>query len=135
MDHWNHLLFGDLVMLQRLLANQVIHFDAEMIAHLPMATSVNDTFVSTVSELNALRSRVDVLYLLMVEQLTEVTCAAVVRYTTTDGQLIERRVGEFCQHVFNHQTHHRGQLSCVLSQFGVSYGCTDLPIVVPEGAR
>lgn len=30
-------------------------------------------------------------------------------------------------HFFNHQTHHRGQLSVLLSQCGVDYGPTDLP--------
>jgi uncharacterized damage-inducible protein DinB len=34
-------------------------------------------------------------------------------------------------HFFNHQTHHRGQLSAQLSQLGVDYGTTDLPWV-PE---
>jgi uncharacterized damage-inducible protein DinB len=34
-------------------------------------------------------------------------------------------------HFFNHQTHHRGQLSALLSQQGVDYGTTDLPWV-PE---
>ena len=32
-------------------------------------------------------------------------------------------------HFFNHQTHHRGQLSALLSQCGQDYGVTDLPWV------
>ncbi len=34
-------------------------------------------------------------------------------------------------HFFNHQTHHRGQVSALLSQQGIDYGTTDLPWV-PE---
>ena len=30
-------------------------------------------------------------------------------------------------HFFNHQTHHRGQLSAVLAQCGQDYGVTDIP--------
>ncbi|WP_150524125.1 DinB family protein [Roseibium sediminis] len=30
-------------------------------------------------------------------------------------------------HLFNHQTHHRGQLSTLLSQAGIDIGVTDLP--------
>jgi uncharacterized damage-inducible protein DinB len=30
-------------------------------------------------------------------------------------------------HLFNHQTHHRGQLTTLLSQLGHDYGTTDLP--------
>lgn len=36
-------------------------------------------------------------------------------------------------HFFNHQTHHRGQLTTLLSQLGVDYGVTDL-IWLPEEA-
>jgi len=32
-------------------------------------------------------------------------------------------------HFFNHQAHHRGQLSALLSQCGLDYGITDLPWV------
>ena len=32
-------------------------------------------------------------------------------------------------HFFNHQTHHRGQLSALLSQCGLDYGITDMPWV------
>jgi len=31
--------------------------------------------------------------------------------------------------VFNHQTHHRGQVTTLLSQFGVDVGVTDLPVM------
>ena len=31
--------------------------------------------------------------------------------------------------VFNHQTHHRGQITTLLSQFGVDAGVTDLPLM------
>ena len=30
-------------------------------------------------------------------------------------------------HFFNHQTHHRGQLSALLGQCGLDYGVTDIP--------
>ena len=31
--------------------------------------------------------------------------------------------------MFNHQTHHRGQITTLLSQLGVDYGVTDLPVM------
>ena len=30
-------------------------------------------------------------------------------------------------HMFNHQTHHRGQVHCLLTQLGTKPGTTDLP--------
>jgi uncharacterized damage-inducible protein DinB len=35
-------------------------------------------------------------------------------------------------HIFNHQTHHRGQVNALLTGFGVKPGITDLPFA-PEG--
>jgi len=32
-------------------------------------------------------------------------------------------------HFFNHQTHHRGQVTALLSQQGLDYGTIDLPWV------
>ena len=33
------------------------------------------------------------------------------------------------QHIFNHQTHHRGQLTTLLAQLGVDFGTTDIPFM------
>jgi uncharacterized damage-inducible protein DinB len=33
-------------------------------------------------------------------------------------------------HVFNHQTHHRGQAHALLTRFGADPGATDLPFVL-----
>ncbi|MDV5170073.1 DinB family protein [Photobacterium rosenbergii] len=134
MAHWNHILFGDLIMLQRLVTNDLVSVDAAVLDKLPVSRSVNDTFASNLDDLVQLRERVDSIYIDITSNLTSDSCNRIVRYTTIDGQKMERMVGEFLQHLFNHQTHHRGQLTCLLSQFGLDYGCTDLPMIVPEGA-
>jgi len=35
-------------------------------------------------------------------------------------------------HFFNHQTHHRGQATTLLSQAGVDIGVTDLLSLIPQ---
>ena len=35
-------------------------------------------------------------------------------------------------HFFNHQTHHRGQVTTLFSQIGVDVGVTDLSALIPE---
>ena len=35
----------------------------------------------------------------------------------------------FVSHFFNHQTHHRGQIHCMLTQAGMKPGDTDLPMM------
>lgn len=135
MAHWNHILFGDLIMLQRLVANDLVSVEVSTLTQLPVAKSVSDAFASNLDEFSELRELVDSIYIDITHQFTAESCNQMVTYTTTEGQVIRRSVGEFCQHVFNHQTHHRGQLTCLLSQFGLDFGCTDLPMIVPEGAR
>ncbi len=132
MAHWNHILFGDLIMLQRLVVNELVSVEATVLAKLPVSKSVSDTFASNLDELSELRELVDSIYIEITNQFTSKSYSQIVRYTTTEGLVIERTVGQFCQHIFNHQTHHRGQLTCLLSQCGLDFGCTDLPIVVPE---
>ncbi|GAB7219595.1 DinB family protein [Vibrio comitans] len=132
MAHWNHILFGDLIMLQRLVANNLVSIDTKELNQLPTSKSTSDIFVSDLSELVKLRKTVDLIYIDITNQFTADSYNQLVRYTTTEEQVIERTVGEFCQHLFNHQTHHRGQLTCLLSQFDLDFGCTDLPVIVPE---
>jgi uncharacterized damage-inducible protein DinB len=35
-------------------------------------------------------------------------------------------------HFFNHQTHHRGQITTLLSQAGLDVGATDLLVITPN---
>ncbi|AIW14406.1 DinB family protein [Vibrio tubiashii] len=134
MAHWNHILFGDLIMLQRLITNQIHQLTPQQVNALPIAKAVDDTFVTSIEELKALRSLVDQIYIDMTKGFNAETCAKTVVYITTEGGEMRRNVGEFCQHIFNHQTHHRGQLTAILAQLGWDFGCTDLPVIVPEGS-
>lgn len=52
------------------------------------------------------------------------------RYANTQGVQREHPVWQALTHVFNHQTHHRGQVTTLLSQRGVDVGVTDLIALV-----
>lgn len=130
LDHWNHLLFADLIMLQRLVDNGFIALDTKTQNRLPVSTSINDKFVSNLDDLSSLRAIIDAIYIRFTQSLTDEMLTQTVCYQTTEGQQLERSLAEFCMHVFNHQTHHRGQITCLLSQYGLDYGSTDLPVVI-----
>jgi uncharacterized damage-inducible protein DinB len=51
---------------------------------------------------------------------------------TLDGETLAADRGALLQHFFNHQTHHRGQVSTLLFQAGVDVGVTDLLAVIPR---
>jgi uncharacterized damage-inducible protein DinB len=53
-------------------------------------------------------------------------------YANSAGESCTREAGLVLRHVFNHQTHHRGQVTTLLSQRGVDVGVTDLSALIPE---
>jgi len=48
------------------------------------------------------------------------------RYSNTKGLQREHPTWKALTHFFNHQTHHRGQVTTLLAQSGVDPGVTDL---------
>lgn len=135
MSYWNHILFGDLILLGRLASNKIGQLKIEDFDKFPTPKSPQDIYHDHLPELAILRQQVDELIEHYCIHLTEDDCENFITYTTTEGDSITKAVADVTQHLFNHQTHHRGQLTCILSQFGVDYGCMDLPVIVSEGSR
>ncbi len=52
-------------------------------------------------------------------------------YHNSKGEGASRDFGELVAHLFNHQTHHRGQVSTLLSQKGIDVGGTDFLMDIP----
>ena len=52
------------------------------------------------------------------------------RYSNTKGVQREHPAWQAMSHFFNHQTHHRGQVTTLLMQAGVDPGVTDLLAMV-----
>ncbi len=134
-NYWNHILFGDLILLNRLALNEIAQLSSEKMAQFPSPKSPQDIYHNNFSDIAILRKKVDDLIVQYCKNLTDDDCDKFIRYTTTEGKLITIAVADVTQHIFNHQAHHRGQLTCILSQFGVDYGCMDLPVIVSEGSR
>jgi uncharacterized damage-inducible protein DinB len=134
-SYWNHILFGDLILVSRLALNQIGKLSPSDLSAFPTPKSPQDIYYSKLSDIAVLRKQVDELIIQYCINLTEEDCERFITYTTTEGVYITKAVADVTQHIFNHQTHHRGQLTCVLSQLGIDYGCMDLPVIVSEGSR
>jgi uncharacterized damage-inducible protein DinB len=111
----NHLLLADKVWLGRFM-NQPFHvtgLDQELFADFPA--------------LRHARAETDQLTLDWTAGLTEAELSGELRYRSISSPA-ERRSPLWIAvaHFFNHQTHHRGQLTAALSQLGKDYGVTDL---------
>lgn len=86
----------------------------------------------TLSVLRERRDWLDALILRWVGTLTPAQLSARLTYVNTKGTAFTRSVEGLLTHLFNHQTHHRGQVTTLLSQADGDVGVTDLLALVPE---
>jgi len=111
----NHLLLGDRLWLGRFLAREF------------RVTTLADELYGDFSELRRERARTDAEILEWVETLDEKRLAAPLKFRSIVGNRDRSFPLWFAvQHFFNHQTHHRGQVTTLLMQSGVDPGVTDL---------
>ena len=119
----NHLIYGDLSWMSRFEANETAPIDP------------GDEFFKDFNELWSARRLLDTRILNWAGQIEEAWLAAPFRYVSRiSGKAYERRAWQLVVHMFNHQTHHRGQLTDQLARLGVDYGITDLPAMPELGA-
>lgn len=62
--------------------------------------------------------------------LSESALAGDLRYTMTSGQARALPMPAALLHVFNHATHHRGQITAAISMLGFEYQPLDLPFLI-----
>jgi uncharacterized damage-inducible protein DinB len=65
-----------------------------------------------------------------VEGLSEAALAVDLQYTMTTGQRRALPMPAALLHVFNHATHHRGQVTAAISMLGFEYQPLDLPYLI-----
>lgn len=114
----NHIMYGDLAFLSRFTGNP---------SEVPeLGTDLFGKF----SILRVERLALDQRILIWSESLSPDWLAEPLTYTSkVDGKsrTIPRWV--LVTHMFNHQTHHRGQVTTILSQMGLDVGATDIPFM------
>jgi len=118
----NHNLLGDKVWLGRFVGAP---FKVE---------SLSQELYADFDALRAERAALDERILAWTARLTPDWLAADFTYRRGNGATISAPGWVLASHFFNHQTHHRGQLTTLLTQLGVDPGDTDL-LFVPGAMR
>ena len=117
----NHLLVADRIWMRR--------FTGEGDA----PSRLDAILFERLDELRAARRAEDERIVRYVEALSEEALAGRIRYRTiTNPMDIEQPLGPALIHVFNHQTHHRGQVHCMLTQAGAKAHVSDLAFMPDE---
>jgi uncharacterized damage-inducible protein DinB len=122
----NHLCVTDAIWLHRFDAPGQWDTLRAATDWLPRPRTLRDTLHAELDPLGRLRERIDDLIVAWSEALIFTDLDRVLVYRNMAGEAQQRQVGPLLSHFFNHQTHHRGQVTTLLHQAGVDVGVTDL---------
>ncbi len=129
----NHLYVADIMWLQRFAKRQFAAAGClAEIAVMASPTSLNQVIYEDFDDLLRARRALDAQICQWSEALTEDCFDQPFVYKNSKGHDFCKPFGLVLQHFFNHQTHHRGQVTTLLSQQGVDVGVTDLLLWIEE---
>lgn len=126
----NHLVAADTIWLRRFSTHPARFAVLAPVLALPVPTALNATYSDDLAVLAAHRRMLDGVITSLSAQLADADLGHVLHYASMKGIRSQKRFGDVLLHFFNHQTHHRGQASTLLSQAGVDLGVTDLLMLI-----
>jgi uncharacterized damage-inducible protein DinB len=127
-----HLVRADTVWMQRFAAHPAAFPALAPVAALPKVTSTAGNTFTGVDDYAERRVWLDAVLSAFIGQVTDADLDINLHTTNMKGEPQCRSFYPTLLHVFNHQTHHRGQATTLLSQAGVDIGVTDLLALVPQ---
>ena len=130
----NHLLLADRAWLGRFTHDRAVFesLDAEG-RPITLTGTLDQELYADFTALCRERAQTDVAIENFVEGLTPERLVTPLTYRTSKGERCEHPLWWALSHFFNHQTHHRGQVTTLLFQLGHDPGVTDLIAFLREG--
>ncbi|OUS14872.1 damage-inducible protein DinB [Gammaproteobacteria bacterium 50_400_T64] len=128
----NHILVGDIIWLKRFTGHPANFTALQSLDELALPASLSEIIHADIAPLKTARENIDSVITHFIKEMQEKDFAYNLTYTNTTGKTFKKQFGHLVQHLFNHQTHHRGQVSTLLNQQGIDIGSTDLLMLIPE---
>ncbi len=128
----NHILVGDTFWLKRFAEHPAGYGALAPMLDTPYPSGLNHVLYTSFDDLKAARKKTDAMIIGFCDELTEADLDYIFPITNTRGEKYQKQFGYLLQHFFNHQTHHRGQISTLFNQQGIDIGVTDLVAIIPE---
>lgn len=119
----NHILVGDRVWMGRITGHPS-----------PDIRALNQILYGELTGLRVAREAEDAQIINVVDAMDEPTLNTTLRYKSMAGEAQQTPMRFVLAHLFNHQTHHRGQAHGLLSQTGVTPPPLDLIYYLRESA-
>lgn len=128
----NHLVVGDTLWLKRFATHPASANMLSPIKELQTPTRLDQPVCEDFGALWEHRQWLDEQIIEWVSGLTDADLDFTLSYNNTKGVSRTMRLSPLIFHFFNHQTHHRGQVTTLLSQAGEDVGVTDLFALIPN---
>ena len=130
----NHIYVADLFWLRRFTVLASCNQALSGITKLDKPKNLRDILYTDINKYVEKREKLDALILSFINSLDEKILKETIKYRNMKGEQHERELGALLQHLFNHQTHHRGQVTTLLFQAGIDPEVTDmLAMMMEEG--
>lgn len=128
----NHIMVGDIIWLKRF-ATQKNSRDALLyVITLDSPTTLATQLYENFDGLYLARQKLDQVISQWVSVLSPSDLSGSITYKNMQGELSTRNYHHLISHFFMHQTHHRGQITTLLSQLDVDFGETDFLECIPQ---
>lgn len=128
----NHLVVADLIWLKRYTALPVRYQALQPLVDLERPQRLNQPMAADIRGLGQLRRRLDNCIEALAQELCEEELDQQLHYRNMKGVEAKKNFFALLMHLFNHQTHHRGQATTLLSQSGTEVGVTDLLALIED---
>lgn len=128
----NHILVGDIIWLKRFSKHPSNYTSLSYVTSLDNPSSLSQIIYSDICTLTNVREKVDEAIVSFSLEASEQDYEVDLTYKNTKGQSFKKPFGYLVHHFYNHQTHHRGQVTTLLNQLNIDVGATDLLVVIPE---
>lgn len=128
----NHLVVADTIWLKRFATHPAKFAALQLIRGLPAPERLDQLLFADINALAEQRSTIDGVIKEWTASLTEQDLDHVLQYANMKGIVFRKNFFSLVIHLFNHQTHHRGQATTLLFQAGVDPGVTDLLMIIPD---
>jgi uncharacterized damage-inducible protein DinB len=128
----NHILVGDMFWLRHFSSSKLCKDALAPVREMSMPTSLRDILFDDIQALRTKREEMDALILDFSDTWNDEILATPIRYRNMAGEKHQQPLGALRQHLFNHQTHHRGQITTLFFQAGIDPDATDLIMMLME---
>jgi uncharacterized damage-inducible protein DinB len=131
----NHILLADRAWLGRFTGDAAVARSLDAAGNPIEVRGLDHELYADFDHLRRERARTDADVERFVAGLTEERLAASFKYKSAAGLRFEHPLWQAVTHFFNHQTHHRGQVTTLLFQAGRDPGVTDFAVLVRGDAK